>query len=107
MIESSVIELLRKSVVPQARESGGTYFVEYGRPFKATAIVAWLIAVAAIWLCYLPSTNIQPEAIPVIVGGFVLLAAFLHSEFFVVRITYSVGGVKVFSSLDFHGPRLG
>ena len=74
MIDSAVIELLRKSVVPQARESGGTFFVEYGRPFKTTAVVVWLIALAVAWLSYLPSTRIQPEAIPVIVDGFLVLA---------------------------------
>lgn len=102
MIETSVIELLRKTVVRQARESGGTFFVEYGRPFKATAVVAWLIALAAIWIISLPSTRIQPEAIPVILGIFLLLAAFLHSEFFGIRITYSVAGVKVFSRWGGH-----
>lgn len=97
MIETLIMEWLKKSVVPQARESGGTFFVEYGRPFKAVSIAAWLIAVAVAILCALPSTSIAPQVVLVIPGGFFLLALFLHSEFFLVRITYGVAGVDVYS----------
>ena len=97
MIETLIMEWLKKSVVPQARESGGTFFVEYGRPFKAVSIAAWLIAVAVAILCALPSTSIAPQVVLVIPGGFFLLALFLHSEFFLARITYGVAGVDVYS----------
>lgn len=89
MLESGVINLLRKSVVPQARRSGGTFFVEYGRPLKAVAVAAWILALAMVALCIDPPVKIEPQAVAVIVGGFFFLALFLHSEFFLVRITYN------------------
>ncbi len=95
MIETAVIDLLRKSVAPQARRLGSTFFVEYGRPFKAVAVAAWVIALVMTAICVRPSSNIQPQAIPFVVSGFFLLALFLHSEFFSVRITYNDAGINV------------
>jgi hypothetical protein len=89
MLESGVINLLRKSVVPEARRSGGTFLVEYGRPLKAVALVAWILALAMTALCIDPAIKIEPQVVPIIVGGFFFLALFLHSEFFLVRITYN------------------
>ncbi len=97
MIESLVLDWLKKSVAPQARESGGTFFVEYGRPFKAVAIGAWLVALMVGIFCFLPSTGVRSEVVLVIASGFFLLALFLHMEFFLVRITYGPAGVEVYS----------
>ena len=95
MFETVVIDLLRKSVAPQARWLGSTFFVEYGRPFKTLAVAAWMLALVVTAICVHPSTNIKPQAIPFLVGGFFLLALFLHSEFFFVRITYNDAGINV------------
>lgn len=76
--------------------------VEYGRPFKLVAVAAWLLAVAIAVVCFLPSTRVEPQAIYFIAGGFFVLALFLHSEFFFIRITYSIAGVKVYSRWGGH-----
>ena len=89
MIEVGVMNLLRKSVVPQARRSGSTFFVEYGKPLKAVAVAAWILALAMATLCVDPRVKIESAAAAVIVGSFFFLALFLHSEFFLVRITYN------------------
>jgi hypothetical protein len=89
-------------VVPRARQSEGAFLVEYGRSFKIVAGAAWLIAVAIAVICFLPSTGIEPRATYFIAGGFFVLALFLHSEFFFIRITYSIAGVKVNSRWGGH-----
>lgn len=95
MIETFVIDLLRRSVDPEARQQAGTFHVEYGRPFKVVAAVAWLVTLAITIICFLPSTKIEPGAIPFLIGLFFLLALYLHSEFFLVRLTYSDASVIV------------
>jgi hypothetical protein len=102
MIETAVIELLRKTVVPLARQSEGTFFVEYGRPFKAVAVGAWLMLAATAAICFLPSTGIGPRTGYAIVGGVLLLTLFLHSEFFFVRITYNIASINVHSRWGGH-----
>lgn len=102
MIETAVIDLLRKTVVPLARQSEGTFFVEFGRPFKAVAVGAWLMTAAIAAICLLPSTGIEPGVGYGIVGGFFLLTLFLHSEFFFVRVTYNIAGVTVHSRWGGH-----
>ena len=97
MIETLVIDALRKAVVPEARRWEGAFLVEYGGPFKAVAVVSWLITLGIIVLCLHPSTAIEPEAAGLIIGGFLLLALFLHSEFYLVRISYSATGITVYS----------
>ena len=102
MLEGFVIEQLRKSVAPRARQAGGTYHVEYGRPFKAVSVAAWLVLLASIMVCLHPSTKIEPLAVPVVIGMFLALALFLHSEFFLVSITYGDPGVNVYSRWGGH-----
>jgi hypothetical protein len=96
MIEVAVIELLKKSVRPQARMSEGASFVEYGRPFKAVAAVTWILVLAIAIICFHPPNDIELEATIFIVGGFLVVALFVHSEFFLVRITYDGVGVIVY-----------
>ena len=97
MIETLVIDSLRKTVVPEARRWEGVFLVEYGGPFKAVAVVSWFVTLGIIVLCFHPSTTIEPQATAFIVGGFLLLALFLHSEFYFVRISYSTTGITVYS----------
>lgn len=97
MMVTLVLDLLRKFVVPSARESGGTFFVEYPWPFKVVAILSWLTALAIIGLILHPSTGVLPAFGEVIAFAFVGLAAFLHSEMFIARIAYGIGGIRVFS----------
>lgn len=102
MLEGFVIDQLRKSVAPRARQAGGVYHVEYGRPFKAVSVAAWLVLLVSFIICLDPSTKIEPLAVPVIIGMFLALALFLHSEFFFVRITYGDPGVNVYSRWGDH-----
>lgn len=95
MIEAFVIDLLRRSVTPRARQQGGAFPVGYGRPFKTVAACAWLVTVAIAVVCFLPSTKIEPGAVPFLIGLFLLLALYLHSEFFFVRLTYSDANITV------------
>jgi hypothetical protein len=95
MIEATVIDLLKRSVEPRTRRVGSVFVVEHGRPFKMFTVAAWMLALAVTAIALHPSTDIEPQAIPMIIGGFLVLALFLHAEFLLVRITCNEVGLTV------------
>jgi hypothetical protein len=95
MIEAGVIDLLKRSVEPHARRVGSAFVVEYGKPFKMVATAVWTLTLAISAIALHPSTNIEPLAISLIIGGFLTVALYLHTEFFMVRILFNEAGLAV------------